>query len=99
MARTMREWGLSFILLGIMVVTILILVGVYGPNALSNPTAVVILLVVVIISCCLLMFNRQITGAISEKARDKKQKTIICPRCMIPVDREAGICPRCGNKV
>ena len=30
---------------------------------------------------------------------ERKQKILICPRCMIPVDKESGICPQCGQKL
>ncbi len=29
----------------------------------------------------------------------RKQKILICPRCMIPVDKQSGICPQCGQKL
>lgn len=30
---------------------------------------------------------------------ERKQKILICPRCMVPVDKESGICPQCGQKL
>ena len=31
--------------------------------------------------------------------KEKKQKTIICPKCSIPIEKEIGICFKCGNKL
>ncbi len=28
-----------------------------------------------------------------------KQKILICPRCIVPVDKESGICTQCGQKL
>ena len=99
LARSKHEYILSFILLGVVVITGLLLTQIYGTNALSNPIAIVIFFTVIISACCILMFNRQIRGSLSEKERDRKQLTVICPRCMIPVKKELGICPQCGNKI
>ncbi len=30
---------------------------------------------------------------------ERKQKILLCPRCMIPVDKEYGICHQCGQKL
>jgi rubrerythrin len=30
------------------------------------------------------------------KNKLKQQKFLICPRCMIPVEKDPGICPNCG---
>jgi len=27
------------------------------------------------------------------------RKVLICPRCIVPVDKESGICPQCGQKL
>ena len=82
-----------------MVITGLLLMLFFGPQLGSNPIAVGIFLTVLIISCLLLSFNRYISSFFKSKARDKKQVTLICPRCNIIVDKESGICPQCGNKL
>lgn len=28
-----------------------------------------------------------------------QQDTMICPRCMVPVDKVEGICPQCGEEL
>ena len=103
MTRTTREWCLSLILIGIMFITAILLMPSFGPQPLSNPIAVGIFIAVIIVSCCLLSMNRYITGYLKgyfkSKSRDKKQVTLICPRCNILVEKESGICPLCGNKL
>ena len=91
MARTAREHCFSFILIGIMILTIIILYLIFGLQPLSNPLAVGILLMVVIISFCLLSLNRVIINAIKRKSYEKSQDSLICPVCNILVDKKSGI--------
>ncbi|MFX1236999.1 MAG: hypothetical protein ACFFAS_20600 [Promethearchaeota archaeon] len=80
-----------------MVITCIALMPLFGPQPLENPIAVAIFLAVLIISCCLLSLNRVIVGALRSKVRDKTQKVIMCPQCLIPVEKENAICPQCGR--
>lgn len=47
----------------------------------------------------LLFFSTQIINLIKKKTTSSKIQQLICPRCMIAVDKETGICPKCGNKL
>ena len=67
MPRTGREYCISFILIGIMVVVICALEPIFGPKPLSNPIAVGILLTVVIVCCCILSLNRVKEPTISSR--------------------------------
>lgn len=99
MARILREWLLSWVLVGIIFITILILIPFFGPQAGSNPIAVIILFTVIIISFCLLTMNRYISSYFKSIIQDKKQVLLICPRCKTLVKKDPGICSQCGNKL
>ena len=47
----------------------------------------------------LLFFSAEIINLIKKKTSARKIKHLICPRCIIAVDKETGICPKCGNKL
>ncbi|MFX0007259.1 MAG: hypothetical protein ACFFAV_11105 [Candidatus Hermodarchaeota archaeon] len=35
----------------------------------------------------------------TKKVKTSKIQELVCPRCMITVDKEIGICPQCGTKL
>lgn len=46
-----------------------------------------------------LLFINLIIRLIKRGATRSKITQLICPKCMIPVDKETGICPQCGTKL
>lgn len=93
MPRTGREYCISFILIGFMVVVILALEPIFGPQPLSNPIAAGILLTVVIVCCCILSMNRVIIA----KIKTIKVSKNICPYCHTVLKSNTSFCPKCGN--
>jgi len=93
MPRTGREYCMSIILIGIMVVVIFALEPIFGPKPLANPIAAGILLTVVIVSCFLLSMNRVIIA----KLKTVKVSKNICPYCHTVLKSNTSFCPKCGN--
>lgn len=95
MPRTAREYCMSFILIGVMVVVFFALEPIFGPQPLANPIAAGIALAVVIVCCCLLSMNRVIIA----KIKTTKDTNIICPYCHSVIKSKAITCPQCGNQL
>lgn len=94
MPRTAREYCISFILIGVMIVVGSLLVPIFGPKPLSNPIAVGVFSTVVIVCCCLLSMNRVIIAKIKNiNLKDKN----ICPYCHTRLKSNTSFCPKCGN--
>jgi len=64
MPRRARDFLLSLILMGIMAITVLILIQIFGLEGVSRPIPVIILLIVAGVSAFLLCFNKLIIAAI-----------------------------------
>ena len=99
MPRTAREYCISIILIGVMLVVISLLVPIFGPQPLANPIAAGILLTVVIVCCCLLSMNRVILAKLKTTKDSKKDSNIICPYCHTRLKPNTSLCPKCGNLI
>jgi len=44
-------------------------------------------------------FAYEIAVFLYKKDKTMRQDTIICPRCMVPVDKIEGKCPQCGEEL
>jgi uncharacterized paraquat-inducible protein A len=88
-----RRWLISIwciICIGVMVVISLF----FGFTAMGVITGGIIAL--------FLFFSAEIINLvrnIRRKATEEKTPYVICPRCLIKVEKEIGICPKCGNRL
>ncbi len=79
------------------IVALLVLIGIgFGLNPILGMPLSLIIGALVAIPLC---FIDYVIHYARKGVRNKTQKTVICPRCMINVDIESGICSQCGNKV
>ena len=104
MARTLRDYFITIILCGIIMVVVIVLMPFFGPQPLSNPIAVVILLTVLIISCCILSMNQVIIAKIKARKGNKTTRTSKDNNSFRKITREIKItkdgnviCPYCHS--
>ena len=97
MARSLISNVLNLLAIIAMIAIIFFL----GPNALGITLAILVGVGICLFDFWIFYAKRGIQRSIRKKRQEQQapQKSVICPRCKIPVDIELGICPKCNNKV
>ncbi|MFX1296247.1 MAG: hypothetical protein ACFFD2_15530 [Promethearchaeota archaeon] len=94
-----KEW----VCIGLLIALPFIMLGLILGNLFPNPYQTIIWVTFAVIGLFLLIFisffARPIYMRFKKKPFFGDQKYLICPECNIQVEKESGVCPKCGKNL
>ncbi|MFX1315705.1 MAG: hypothetical protein ACFE9T_07565 [Promethearchaeota archaeon] len=94
-----KEWGC----LGLLTAFLFLMIGLILGSVFPDPYQIIITVTFAIIGIILFIFiaffGRPIYMRFKNKPFLGNQNYLICPECNIQVEKESGVCPKCGKNL